>query len=280
MNDSLRLFVQKITKLPTIPAIAYEVLQLTSDDNASIGKLETIIQRDPAITAKIISFANSAFFGYIGASTTIGNAIQKIGVNNVRNIAMGVSLMTIFDNGKQKNVFDYERLYRHSMAVALTSKFLSEKLATGNPEEHFLSGMLHDLGYLLLSRFFPALYLKVLEKADKGLLRLDAEKLTLGFTHADIGAWLADKWNLPVAIRDTILHHHEPSLAEADVRQAALIHVADYIISKDFFPVFRKKSSCFLDPSSLDILGLSERELADIKSGINKDMFPEGLLAA
>src|SRR5512139_3028347 len=97
MSDSLKQHVQQITQLPTIPVVAQEILKLVHDELTSVDKLDNIIENDPPITAKILSVANSAFFGYKTPTKNIHNAILRIGFNNVRDIALGVSLMTVFE---------------------------------------------------------------------------------------------------------------------------------------------------------------------------------------
>ncbi|MBI3593110.1 MAG: HDOD domain-containing protein [Nitrospirae bacterium] len=280
MNDSLRLFVQKIAKLPTLPAIAHEILDLVNDDLTSIDKLEHIIEQDPAISAKILSFASSAFFGYADPNTTVSSAIQKIGFNNVRNIVIGISLMTIFDDSRHDNALDYHKIFRHSLAVGMIAKFMSENLNIKKPDEIFLSGILHDLGLLLMNRHFSDIRIKVKNEVKQGMPILDAEKAALGFTHADMGAWLADRWNLSETIWETILYHHTPSLAEKNPEQVAIVHLSDAIACRNSFCMTEHKASYPVDISSLGILNISEKEFDDMESKITRDMFSSEILGS
>lgn len=102
MNESLRSYIKDIKNLPTIPVIAQKILGLLGDKKLSIDSLEDIIEKDPAIAAKILSEANSAFFGFQVRTDFLRNAIMKIGFDNVRNIALGISLMTMRDDGKRR----------------------------------------------------------------------------------------------------------------------------------------------------------------------------------
>ncbi|MBZ0156146.1 MAG: HDOD domain-containing protein [Alphaproteobacteria bacterium] len=277
MNDSLRLLIQKITKLPTIPLIAHQILNLSSDEKTSLGKLESIIQQDPAIAAKVISFSNSALFGHISSCTTITCAIRKIGFDNVLNIALGISLMTLFDSGNQERAFDYQKLYRHSLAVGMLSKRLAEGLGLKRTEEYFLSGMLHDLGFLLLNRHFPGMYRKSIDERTKGECPLEAERKVLGFTHAEAGAWLADKWNLPVALWEAILQHHTPSRAKKHTRLAAVVHLADYLTTRKFYAPDEKSREYPLDPSSLEALALSREGIEEMAEELDTSIFSGGV---
>jgi putative nucleotidyltransferase with HDIG domain len=277
MNDSLRLYVQKISKLPTIPIIAQEILNIVDDDLASINKLENIIEKDPAISAKILSVANSAFFGYQTPSVTVTNAIIRIGVNNVRNIALGISLMTVFIDEKPIHSVDahYQRIFKHSLAVGMVARQLSRELKINISDEIFINGILHDLGFMVLNRYFPQMFLNVLGEFRKIKCLLDAEKKILGFTHADIGMWLADKWNLPEDIIDTTLYHHTPLLARSNQDHVALMHIADYITTKNVFNITETDPDYPLDMSTFDILGISENDFNEIETTINKEMLSD-----
>ncbi len=272
MNDSLRLFVQKITKLPTLPAIAYEVLSLASDDLVSTDRLEQIIEKDPAISSKVLSFANSAFFGYKSADDTVGSAMQRIGLNNVKNIAVGISLMTAFDHGRHEHALDYRKIFRHSVATGIVAKVLAERIRAKAPDRIFLGGLLHDLGLLLLNRYFPDIYSKAAAKAKKGEPLLDAEREVLGFTHAEIGAWLADQWKLPGDICEMALYHHTPPKGK-NLPHVALVRLADIITCNRFFCLFEENPSYSFHTSLLDLLSITESDLNDIESGLNDDLF-------
>jgi len=277
MNDSLRLYVQKISKLPTIPFIAQEILNMVDDDLTSINKLENIIEKDPAISAKILSVANSAFFGYQTPSGTIANAIMRIGVSNVKNIAIGISLMTVFTDEKPVRTVDaqYQRIFKHSLAVGMVARQLSRELKLHISNEIFMNGILHDLGFMVLNNYFPEKFSKVFSEFGKLKYFLEAEKTILGFTHADIGTWLADKWNLPEDIIDTTLYHHSPLLAKSNRELVALTHIADYITTKNVFSITEADPNYPLDISTFDILGISENDFNEIETTINKEMLSD-----
>jgi len=276
-NDSLRLFVQKITKLPTIPVVAHEILSITNNDLATVDKLEKIVSKDPAISAKIVGLSNAAFFGYRMPHATVASAIKKIGFINVKNIALSISLMTIFDNKHLKLSHDYGRIYRHSIATGLVALRLAGNLGIKQDDDLFLSGLLHDLGLLLLSSYFPDLYTKSAEAARECKNLLEAETRVLGFTHADIGAWIADTWDLSDTLHEVIMHHHTPSLAGKYKGTVALVHLADYIACNRFFSMCEQNVCCPLDPLALFLLDMPEKNFDDIASGIPDNMFADGI---
>lgn len=262
MPDNFKSYVQKIENLPTLPVIAQEIMNLNTDSLLSIEKLENIVERDPAISAKILSVANSAFFGSRYPTTDLNNAIMRIGFNNVKGIAVGISVLSFLDDSRK--ISDYTRLFSHSIAVSLAARFIAIDLKTGLEEDMLIPGLLHDLGYLVLNRYFPDIYQNILDSFNNGETLLNAEQKILNSSHAEVGYWLAIQWNLPDIILNTILYHHTPHLGK-NARQLAIIHIADYIVAKNSCSPFGKDPNYPLDQSCLNILGISDNDLKRIE---------------
>jgi HD-like signal output (HDOD) protein len=266
MGNTLKSRIQKIETLPTLPEIAHQILNLTNDPLLSVDELRNIVERDPAISAKILSVANSAFFGVSVQTNMLRDAIMRVGFNNVKNIAVGISVLTLFSDGKITS--EYKRLFNHSLTVGLTARWLAGNFKTIIAEDILIDGLLHDLGYLVLGRYFPEIYRDILSSFDSSTSLLDAEKDILGYTHADIGSMLAEQWNLPNTVLDTILYHHAPSLARRNAKRVAIIHIADYIVSKNIFSPIEKDPNYPFDHCSHDMLGISDNTLKDMEEEI------------
>jgi HD-like signal output (HDOD) protein len=268
MNESLKDLIKNIKNLPTIPVIAQEVLNLLNDEMLSLEKLESIVERDPAISAKVLSVANSAFFGFQVTTNALGSAMMRIGFNIVKNITLAISLMTMLDDGKRGKAFDYKRIFNHSVSVGFTARLLSKNLKLQLGDDPLMIGMLHDLGYLVLNRYFPEKYEEVLIAFEQEKSLLDAERKVLDFTHADIGMWFAEEWKLPDVVQDVNLFHHTPSIAKRNEKQVSLIHIADYLTAKNIISPTEKDPNYSLDPYSLKILGISENDLNNLEESL------------
>ncbi len=268
MNDSLRQYVEKITKLPTLPMTAQEILGLVDDERLPVDKLEKIIENDPAISAKVLSVANSAYFGVKSPTRELGSAIMRIGFNNVKNIAVGVSLITVMEDGGKKSIADYQRVFNHSVSVGFISRMLAKEIKCGISDEIMMDGMLHDIGFLVMIRYFSEDYKKVIEVYQDNKNILESEEAVFEFTHADIGHWLAEKWTLPENIKDTVLYHHKPSLANNNQKHVAVIHQADYIVSKNMIAPSRQDPNFPFEQESLEILGLTESDFTRLEEKI------------
>lgn len=273
MGDTFKSNLQKIEKLPTLPETARHILNLTNDPMLSIGELQKVVERDPAITAKILSVANSAFFGVSVQTNMLHDAIMRIGINNVKNIAVGISVLTLFGDGKITS--DYKRLFNHSVIVGLVAGALAKKFKTVIREDILIDGLLHDLGYLILNRYFPEIYQKILSSFQGSASLLDAEKDIIRYSHAEVGFWLAEQWRLPNAVSDTILHHHTPSLAKNNAKRVAIIHIADYLVSKNIFSPIERDPNYPLNHGSYAILRISDDDLNDIEEAIRDNPFAD-----
>jgi len=267
MGDILKSYVQKVQELPTLPSTAHEILNLTVNPLLSIEQLQRIIERDPAISAKILSVANSAFFSYPVRITKIDDAIIRIGFNSVKSIAVGISILSFLNDGRTSS--DYRRLFNHCVTVSLTSRYIAKNLRLSISEDILIDGLLHDLGYMVLLRSFPTIFQKILSAHEQTGALLRAEKNILSYTHSDVGFWLADHWNLPETVLDATLYHHTPSLAKRNEQLLAVIHIADYIAAKNIYYPIEKNPNYPLDHGAFDILTISENDFKDMEESID-----------
>jgi putative nucleotidyltransferase with HDIG domain len=266
MDHSMKSQVLRIHNLPTLPVIAQEILNITNDPTLSIDKLINIVGRDPAIMVKILGVANSAFFKVSVGTTKLSDAIMRIGIDNVKSIAIGISLLTLLNDGKKTS--DYSRIFNHSLFVGLAAQSIAKNIKMSSAEDIMIEGLLHDLGYLVLNKYFPDIYKLILQNFEHTNSILNAERDTIQHTHADIGFWLGEKWELPDTILDAILYHHTPSLAKRNEKHVGIVHIADYITTKNIYNPIGIDQGYPLDQSSLEILSISDNDLKDIEQSI------------
>jgi putative nucleotidyltransferase with HDIG domain len=273
MGNTFKSNLQKIEKLPTLPETARHILDLTNNPLLSIGELQKVVEKDPAITAKILSVANSAFFGLSVQTNMLNDAIMRIGMDNVKNIAVGISVLTLFGEGRITP--DYKRLFNHSVIVGLTARSLAKKFRAVIGEDILIDGLLHDLGYLVLNRYFPDIYQKTMNAFKGSMSILDVEKDIISYSHSEVGFWLAEQWKLPSTVLDTILYHHTPSLAKNNAKRVAVIHIADYVVSQNTFGPIEKNPNYPLNRGSYAMLGISDNDLNDIEGAIRDNPFAD-----
>lgn len=202
-NGDLRLddLVLEIAELRPLPAVAVRVLGLGEDDRFSAHELAAIIASDQALTARVLRLANSAYYGYARRITTVRDAVVLVGFRALRSSALTSCVMDALPPSPN---LDYQAFWRFSVACGLLAELIGR--TEGVPHDHaFTGGVMHGLGLLALDQHRPDALRAVLDVAGaEGLSLPDAERRVLGFTHADLGAALAEHWNFPAELVDAI----------------------------------------------------------------------------
>lgn len=260
--------LDRIDDLPTLPAIAMEVNKMLDDYNTSIKDLSNAIEKDQSIASKILKLVNSAFFGLSSKVSNIPHAITLLGFNTVRNAVVSVSIMKSLPSEIGHEELDIKEFWTHSVGVAVTSRHLAEKSKTNNPDDCFITGLLHDLGKIVLAQYFPELFKRAWETVrSNGLTFYEAEKQENPVDHARIGAYMAKRWNLPFHLIDTIRYHHSMSKNAHDANLLMIVHFADIILNN-----YMKTPG-----SNIDLASSHVSASADLKGSFRTtpDWFPE-----
>jgi putative nucleotidyltransferase with HDIG domain len=224
--------IDRIDELFTLPAIAMEVNKMLQDLDTSTKKLGDIIEKDQAIVSKILRLVNSAFFGLPSKVNNIPHALMVLGFNTVRNAVISISVMDALALKNIPEGFEMKDFWKHSIAVAVTSKRLAEKTKLCPPDDCFIGGLLHDIGKIIIAQSFRDIFIIILTMIrDKDCSFSDAEKEIIPMGHDEIGGHLAKKWKLPHDMVDAIKYHHSNSAKVNNLNFLLTIHAADYVVN-------------------------------------------------
>lgn len=224
--------LDQIEDLPTLPAIAMEVNKMLLDEDTTINKLSDTIEKDQAMVSKLLKLVNSAFFGLGGKISNIAHAVVVLGFNTIRNAVVSTSIIDAFSIKEDLNGFDITDFWKHSLAVAVTSKSLAEKTGIRSADDCFVGGLLHDMGKMVLLQHFRDLFQEVWRAVKENNQSFyEAEKIQIQIDHAQIGGYLARKWQLPMALVDTIRNHHDVKPNVNDPSLSMTVHAADIIVN-------------------------------------------------
>lgn len=183
--------------LPSPTGSGLLILQLTKDENYSMGDVTRVIQGDPALTGRILRLANSAMNASATPVRSVGDAAMRLGVRTVRNVALGFTLVNGHRSGACRG-FDYDQYWSHSLACAVSAQSLAEGLGLTAPVDAFTCGLLSGIGRLALASIHPDNYAIVLERArHEGLELVSCEREMFDVDHRELGAALLDDWKLP-----------------------------------------------------------------------------------
>lgn len=207
-NEKLIVLVEK---MPAFPKSVQQVMQLTSDINASAKDIVRVIECDPVMTVRILKAINSSFYGLPQKITSVQKAVVHIGMNTIKNIALGVAAMGML-NANNKANFNTSNFLLHSLTTAAISKMLAERIGLSSAQcsDCFVAGLLHDFGKVVFAEFIAEEFKLALDKSKEQHLSLHQTELEfIGLNHSQAGRILAEKWELPDSMCDAIAHHHD-----------------------------------------------------------------------
>ncbi len=254
--DKIRERVQTIIQLPALPTVALEVIQMVDNQRTSASSLGKMISSDQALTAKVLKIANSPFYGFPKKISTVDFAIVILGFDALKEILISISLVSSLQ--KQSDLFDGKAFWDHAIVTGVIARRLARDLGYRVSGEVFVGGLLHDMGVSILHRYFPNEFKRIVEiSRESELTFLEAEESVLQTTHAHVGGWLAERWNLPDHLAEAITQHHTPGAARKNKELVALVHCADVLstrINSNSCVEFDKGVS--LDPIALSHLNL------------------------
>jgi diguanylate cyclase (GGDEF)-like protein len=209
MNQQLVERIRQCQNLPSLPAIAVQVLDLAQRADVGIAEIAQVISRDPALSGKILRTVNSSFYARSQTISTISHAVTILGLQSVKTLVLGFSLVSNLANKKSKG-FKHLQYWKRSVFAATAARMMGAKIDLMQQEELFIAALLSDIGMLVLDRVLGDEYGELCAKHETHTELLAAEVEKLGMTHAEVGGMLADEWKLPPVLATPIRCHHDP----------------------------------------------------------------------
>lgn len=229
-QEKLREITGGMTNLPSLPELYLEITEALQSPSTSSNRIAEIASKDPSLSAKLLQIANSAFFGFSRKVYSVEEAIQLLGIGVIQSLAMAVPLFTSFDRKKCPG-FHIDQVWEHSAEVAvLARRICQEHLDDSHrSEQAFAAAIMHDIGKLILADKLPEQYEAMLSESKAKREELfKVERLHLGATHAEVGAYLLALWGLPVPLIEAVACHHTPRRCTGSTLcLAGVIHLAD-----------------------------------------------------
>lgn len=278
MNPEVLEQVLSCKTLPSMPAVAAKVIELTKDNNVSMKALAETITNDQGLAAKVLRTVNSSFYGMRQKCATINQAIVLLGLSAVKTLALGFSLVSALTEVDSEG-FDQIQYWKRSMYTGVAARLIAKEAKMGFDEECFLGGLLQDVGVFALYQTLGKQYGAIMAATNgdhRKLARLELQELDV--QHPDIGALMAERWKLPAELTMPVKYHERPNAAPAPhlriVRAVALGNIAADVLCEnntvDSLRRFYQRSEewfAFKTPQADDILKritTAARELATL----------------
>ncbi|WP_456434298.1 sensor domain-containing diguanylate cyclase [Thermosulfuriphilus sp.] len=272
-------------RIPSPPAIAVKILETLRGEETSLVRIAEIISSDPALTAKILRFANSSFYGRPNRIDDLTQAVNFIGLEALKNIALSFVIVKGL-KGERQNGFDFDLFWRRAVLSATAASEIA-RIRSLRTEPFFVAGLLMDLGVLVMYLCRPLDYQRVFdEKRAKGLSVIEAERLVFGFDHQEVGRELLEDWGLPESIYSPIAHHHHDlSSCNHNLDPSRILCMAD-LCSSIYFGSRSLDKLQTMNRVFKNMLGMNEHEAEDFLDKIGQeavdilalfDLNPDGL---
>jgi HD-like signal output (HDOD) protein len=205
--------VENTLELCSLPDIYFQIREMISDPRFSMEDMGQVISKDPALSLRLLKVVNSSFYGFSARIDTVSRAISIVGINDLQNLILATAVVDSFSN-IPSDLVDMTAFWMRSISCGVIARLLAKKSAILHSERLFLTGLLHDIGSLVLYAKLPSQSLEVLlTAANNRYLVADIEQEIIGFTHADIGSELIKAWGLPDSLAEAIRYYLNPEMA-------------------------------------------------------------------
>ncbi len=260
----LQKIIMSTRDLPAMPQVASKVLELSSDPNTSAKQLQQVISDDQAMTARILKIANSAMYSCSRKVKTLTEAIVMLGFNSIRSLVVTSAARNLYNTRNSHTGLKERLLWEHSIGSAFACRLMAQKHAPALTEEAFLAGLMHDIGKLVLNIRTPEKFDEIVQVVyNENRTFNESENELFGFTHAEVGALLVNKWKLSPILEDVIRNHHNPAAISPDNPLLLYLDLANKMC--------HQLGIGFTDDPELDLINSASNQLL----GLSQDTFSE-----
>ena len=261
--------LQKVNAIPAFPATVVRLIKMMDSPEVSVSEIKDVIRADEGLTVKLLRVANSAFYRGRREIKTIEDAVIVLGLRTVKSMIFSVTVSPVLSKELSGYDLGKEALWRQSQLSAITAQTIAQKCKFKEIDLAYTAGLLKDVGKVVLDEYVKNNFDEVMKEVEeKNMAFIEAESDVLGFTHAEVGAKIAERWNLPPEIVEVIRYHHEPSKAVLNPKLAMICHLADDLIMMMGVNVGADGLAYHFDENSLEVLELTADDVTEIMSDI------------
>jgi putative nucleotidyltransferase with HDIG domain len=258
--------ISKVKDLPPLPDVIARAMEITLNPDSSVRDLRALLAKDQALSARILRIVNSAIYGLQREVSTVSHAIAILGMETVSSVILAALIEGTFQSAK---CLGTKLMTDHSWGTALAARAIAMRVRYANPEEALVCGLMHDIGKPILFQNYPAHYDQIIGDVYTGNQSFcELEIPAFGFSHADVGALLAHKWNFPPQLAEGVEYHHDPLSAPTCCQLACIVHMANlFMILIEIGFEKNRNLDLAIQPAS-EALHLTGSDLAALESDI------------
>ena len=275
--------VWALDEIATLPSTLVRILSVVQDESTTALDLAAEITSDPALTLKVLGTVNSSYYGFHRQINSIPDAVVILGFDEVERLALAISVINLFGRD-QESARALHMLWRHSLACSVVAGCLETHYRSRFPSISgaHIAGLLHDIGKAVIAQYFPEAVVPITHLVQEdGLSVLEAEREVLeGSSHCDIGAWLAERWDLPPTLVESISMHHTPEAVPAGNLLTHATHLADVLCNRAGIRAMNVNTECEVSTGLSLHLSVEQNVISRIEQRLDKQRGIIGAMAA
>lgn len=191
--------------LPAVPMVASRIIALVDSPNSTTTEIQKVIMADQALSSRIIKTANSAFYSTRHNVSTISEAINIMGLNTIKTVTLAVSTRDVY----KRFGLTEQKLWEHGLSVSVAAGIIAWETSFLRKEEAVMAGLMHDIGKVIMNNNEHEKFLMLSDRVhEERATYASIEQELFGFSHAEVGCLLTEKWGFPQVLSDTIRDHH------------------------------------------------------------------------
>jgi HD-like signal output (HDOD) protein len=259
--EAMERMIRQIDRLHSVPGVAQKILGLIRKSDFSLRDVAECLEHDPALSARVLGLVNSSRYGLANRVTSIRHAAALLGQRSLRLVTLSFSLIDSFSRGAHRQLF--QDFWKRALTTATIAQRIAGRPMGACVDEAYSAGLVADLGILALAQAVGEPYVELYTKHRHGPELVAAEIQAIGFSHADMGARLLERWGLPDSVIAAVAGHHDPAVDCAPI--AAVVHAGGLM------------SEALWTPNSPHVA--AARKFLDERCGVGLDEFIELALA-
>lgn len=252
--------------LVPLPQAYIRIREIVEDPGASLRAISEVVTSDPALTARVLRLANSAYLALVSRIDTIDHAVRILGLSQVHDIALATSAVGSMSRLKT-DLFDIYDFWRTSVYTAVCARHLAAECGIQSPQRMFIAGLMHNIGNLIIAHELPQAYRDCSQMArESGQPYHVMQRRVLGFDYADVGAEMMRQWNLPQAlVQPVALHTHAiAELSGSEQSLAAVLHVAAVTARAAAWESAESEPVPDYDPTAIAMTDVNDEAIAEL----------------
>ena len=248
---------------PVVPKVVQDLQKEIKRQNSNADQIGAVIERDPVISLRLISIANSPVYRGVQEITNVRNALPRLGLRETLNIVFGIANKSLYAANRAQFKILMDRLWVHSLATAYAAKLLAQQLAMQDPDNLFMMGLIHDVGKTVLLKAFSD------ELAAKSY-NLEAIVANINEAHLSVGAMLIKRWGFSQQVINTIMHHEGGNYTDDTANEILVVNLANMLTRTLGYSLYSDKDLELGDLAAVKLLKMDPAGLPPTGEEVKK----------